>query len=299
MTEPMDEHHSRSPLDADEAAALQALGWRAAGGEDCPDSSLLLAAAEGVLDDDLASRVRTHLETCPTCRQLTRDLAEVLSESPTTAEADRIGARIDKARTPAGGRVYWWFGAAGVALAAGLAWVIVVPQPSSAPVPDVELARATPVPVPSVFVVDRPAMPSGEIELTLRGEAPVKASLEMQIAAALDQADAGAAAAALATVEAAVRDHRESPAAALALGAVQLRLDRNADAVAALERARTLTSDREHADEVGWFLGIALVRTGNRDRARVLLDDVCKHGGPRSAQACAGVAELSRVPATR
>jgi hypothetical protein len=55
-----------------------------------------------------------------------------------------------------------------------------------------------------------------------------------------------------------------------------------------------LKGNTETADEAGWFLGMALVRTGDTTRARSILDEICKHGGPRSASACAGVAEIDR-----
>jgi hypothetical protein len=82
--------------------------------------------------------------------------------------------------------------------------------------------------------------------------------------------------------------------AALGLGAAQLGLNKNTEAVATLDRARTLEGDAETADEVDWFLAIALVRTGKPDRARVLLDELCRQARPRSAKACAGVAEIDR-----
>ena len=120
--------------------------------------------------------------------------------------------------------------------------------------------------------------------------------LANQIAAALDLADARNLQLAISQLEGIVRKTADSRNAGLALGAVQLRADKNADAVATLERAHVLKTDPEMSDENDWFLGIALVRTGNRDRARTLLDGVCKRGGPRSARACAGVAELDRTP---
>jgi hypothetical protein len=88
--------------------------------------------------------------------------------------------------------------------------------------------------------------------------------------------------------------HQTSRIAALALGAVELRGGRNAEAAATLDRARLLKGNIETGDEAGWFLGLALVRTGDPARARSVLDEVCKHGGPRGARACAGVAEIDR-----
>jgi hypothetical protein len=289
--------NSRTAFDADEAEALQALGWRpGADGAVCPDSSLLLAAEDGVLDDGLAEQLRAHVKSCATCRLLAKDLAIVLAEAPAEAEAARVDARIAAGRKTAGRPSSLWIGLGGLALAAGLIWFLVLPRPSPPPVPDSQQARATPPPVPSVFVVDRPAIPPGDVDLTVRGEATTRVSLANQIAAALDVADTGDLASAVSQLSTIVQRHSASRSAALALGAVQLRANRNADAAAALERARTLETDAALTDEVDWFLGIALVRTGNRDRARTLLDGVCKRGGARSASACAGVVEIDRTP---
>jgi hypothetical protein len=295
------EYNTRSAPDADEVEALHAIGWRpATDGTACPDSSLLIAAEDGVLDDAaLASRVRAHVEHCATCRQLAADMASVLAEEPTPAEQTRIRARIQVGRKPARAPAGIWLGAGGLALAAGLAWLFLMPRPSPPLSADIQVAKLTPPPVPSVFVLDRPAIPPGDVDLTLRGEASARVNLPDQIAAALDVADKGDLLSATAALERVVRRNPNSRSAGLALGAVQLRADRNADAVATLTRARSLQTDRDLDDEVDWFLSIALVRTGDRDQARALLDGVCRRGGVRSAGACAGVAEINRTASPR
>lgn len=290
---------SRTTFDEDEADALRAIGWHpAAAGSRCPDSALLLAAEEGVLDDAVVTHVRAHVGSCPTCRQLAADMAVLFDEHPDAAQVARVDALVDGQR-PARRPPYWWLGAAGAALAATLIWMLVAPRPSPPLLPESELARATPPPAPSIFVVDRPAAPPGDVDLTVRGEASTGVSLETQLATALDLADAGNTAGALSRLDAVVRAHPDSPHAWLALGAVRLRADRNAEALTALERARGLKGDPATVNEVDWFLGIALVRTGQRGRARPLLDGLCKRGGARSAQACAGVAQIDRTGPAR
>ena len=287
---------SRPGLDADEIEALQALGWRPrSDGSACPDSSLFLAAEDGALDDGLAERVRAHLRTCATCQLLAKDLAVVFAEDPTEAEIAGIGVRISAGQEPARQSSSLWIGLGGLALAAGLIWFLVMPRPTPPPVPDSQVARATPTAVPSVFVVDRPAIPPGDVDLTVRGEAPTQVNLPNQITAALDVADKGDLPAAGAQLAAIVQKHPSSRSAALALGAVQLRANQNAEATATLDRARMLKTDTALGDEVDWYLGIALVRTGNRERARTLLDGVCKRSGARSVNACSGVAEIDRI----
>jgi hypothetical protein len=226
---------------------------------------------------------------------LIKDLAEVLAEDIDEAATARIRANVTS-RQPSRRHAYIWWGT-GLAVAAALIWFLVIPRTPVAPVPDSQLARATP-PVPSVFAVDRPRIPPADIDLTVRG-ASKDVSLENQIGAALDKADTGDVGGAMSALEAIAKRHGTSPIAALALGAVQLRADQNAEAAATLDRAHGLKSGAEVADEVNWFLSIALVRTNHSDRARPILEGVCTHGGPRAASACAGVAEIDRNKSAR
>ena len=295
----MTEHGKRSAFDADEVEALRAIGWRESpGASSCPDSSLLMAAEEGMLDEQATARVRGHVTKCAMCQQLQKDLAVLLTEDP----AGDVSARI-RSKIPAGNpirrpRFHVWITAAGLAAAAALIWFFVQPEPSTLPAPDSQVARVTPPPIASVFVVSRPAIPPGDVELTVRGESS-NVSLEDRISAALDKADNGDVAGASSDLQAIAGGNRTSRIAALALGAIQLKAARDADAVATLEGARVLKGEPETADEVGWFLGIALVRTGNLERARDILDDICKRGGSREKSACAGVAEIDRLKPRR
>jgi hypothetical protein len=290
---------TRPALDAEEREALLAIGWQpSADGSVCPDSSLVLAAEEGVLDDAVADRVRANVKSCPTCQQLVADLALVLVEDTGDEAASRIRARIAAGQTVRRAHPYLWWGA-GLAAAAGLLWFLMIPKAPRTPVPDSQIARVTPPQIPSVFVVDRPAIPPGDVDLTVRGTSPTRVSLEDQISAALDKADKGDVAAAAVDLQAMFERHQTSRIAALALGAVQLRAGQNTEGAATLERARTLKGDPSTADEAGWFLGIALVRAGQSDRARSIFDEVCKHQGPRAKSACAGVAEIDRNRSAR
>jgi hypothetical protein len=283
----------RSQFDPDETEALHAVGWRPAPDDPvCPDSSLLLAADDGVLDEALAAQVRAHVRTCATCQLLAKDLAIVLAEDPTVDEATAIRTRINALAVPPRRSTGVWLGLGGLALAAGLAALIFWPRPTPPPAPEATIAKVSPP--PSAFIVSRPVFPPGDVELTVRGEPSPAARLATQITAALDAADAGKLAAASVDLERLSRRNPASRAALLALGSLQLRADLNADAVATLEKARLLKAP-ELNDEIDWFLSIGLVRTGNRDRARVLLDGICKRGGPRGPSACAGVAEIDRT----
>lgn len=287
------DRHRQPAFDADESEALQAIGWQPSGDEsECPASSMLLAAEDGVLDDATADRVRAHVKSCATCQFLAKDLALVFAGDVVESDAARIRAQIAAGRRTGRTRPYVYVWGAGLAAAAALVWFVVAPKAPPAPVPDSPLARVTPPPVPSVFVVDRPAIPPGEIDLAVRGEAARPADINNQVALALDRADSGDVKGAIAELEALAGKHPESRRTALALGALQLREGRNAEALAALERARPIKTDAAMDDEVDWFLAMARVRAGDRTGARPLLEGVCKRAGVRSARACAGAAEI-------
>ena len=261
----------------------------------CPDPAVVLALEEGVLDEPVAARVRAHVSECPACRRAAADLAQVFDEPAAADSRQRIDNLVAAGRRHASPKraIGWWLVPAGLAVATGLVWIVLTTRP--APVtPERQVARVEPPPAPSVFVVDRPALPPGDVELTVRGETPAAASLPIEIAAALDLADKGDMPVALNKLDALGRANASSRPALLALGAVQLRAGQHAEAVATLDKARNLKSDQDIQNEVDWFLGIALVRTGDRGRARGLLDGLCKRGGPRAASACAGVVEIDR-----
>lgn len=287
-------------LDADEREALHAIGWQPAPADSgCPDPSLLLAAEEGALDDAIADRVRAHVKGCATCQLLVKDLSLVLAENPSAEETARIRSRIGAGRSSRGARPYLWLGV-GLAAAATIAWFFLAPlRTPQPPVPDSQVARTAPPSVPSVFTVDRPAIPPGEIDLAVRGAAPTLADVNNRAALALDRADSGDLKGAIAELEALVGKNPSSRRAALALGALQLREARNADALAILERARPLETAPDMDDEVDWYLAIARIRAGDRAGARLLLESICKKTGTRTARACAGVAEIDRLPSVR
>ena len=239
-----------------------------------------------------------HVSACPACQGAAADLARVFDEPVPADSKRRIDALVAAGASKPGQQRSVWFWlvpAGGLALAAGLVWMVATTRSARPAGPDSQVARVSPAPFPSVFVVDRPAIPAGDVDLAVRGEA-AKADLPNLIAAALDRADAGDVPTALAQLQGLARAHARSRHAALALGAVQLRTGQNADAATTLERARGLETNPESRDEVDWFLAVALVRTGNRDRARALLDGVCKGAGNRAKSACAGVAEIDRQP---
>lgn len=290
-------------FDADETRDLEALGVN--GGSvrrrpGCPDPALLVALDEGVLDEDVVARVRAHVSGCPACQAASADLAAVFDEGVPEESRKRLDARVAAIKpSRSRGLWYWLVPAGGLAAAtAAIVWAL-LPGPVIPLVPDDVVAKAPAQALPTVFVVDRPALPPGEIDLAVRGAAETVADVANQASLALDRADGGDISGGLAEAEALFAKHRDSRKAGLALGSLLLRVNRNAESLTVLEAARALKIDPELNDEVDWFLAIASVRAGDRPNARLLLEGVCKRNGTRGARACAGVAEIDRLPSPR
>ena len=291
-----------SAFDPDEQRELDALGITP-GTRRHPDPAMLVAFDEGVvldLDEDTAAWLRAHRSGCPACQTAVADLVRALDEDASPETKKRIDARLAVVRrAPAKNLWRWLVPVGGLTLAtAGLTWMLMPADVASPVVPESQIAKTTP-PVPTVFGIDRPAIPPGELTLATRGEAMTPAEVSNQAALALDRADSGDVKAAIAELDALVKKHPQARRAGLALGALLLRDNRNADALAILERARLLKTDADMDDEVDWYLAIARIRTGDRAGATLLLEGVCKRGGPRSARACTGVAEIDRLPSGR
>ena len=269
-----------------------------------PDPAMLVALDErGVLDldEETAAWLREHRRGCDACQAAVADLVSVLDEDVSPETRKRIDARLAAVRTtPAKNPWRWLVPFGGVALAtAGLVWMLMPADVASPVVPESQIARATPPPVPTVFGIDRPAIPPGEITLATRSEGMSPAEVNNQAALALDQADAGDVKGAITELEALAKKYPQARKAGLALGALLLRADRNIEALAILDHARLLKTDAAMDDEVDWYLAIARLRTGDRLGAKLLLEGVCKRGGPRAARACTGVTEIDRLTSAR
>jgi hypothetical protein len=287
-------------LDADESAALHALGWHpSVDATACPDSALLRAAAEDAFGDAAhAARIRTHGETCATCRILLADLSTVLSEEPGEDERRRILARIKAGQKAQPTRARWWITSVGLAATAATLAFLLIPWGSlnGGEAPEVPRSGGSgsvaTAPAPSIFTGGRPVIPRPEPELTLRGDqAPVPVA--EQIGQALDEADAGRLPEALSRLQVIAGRNPSSGDAQLALGATLLRADRPAEARPALEQARSLKGTAS-SDEFDWFLAVALARSTETARAAAVLEPLCARNTMRGAMACAGLAEIRK-----
>jgi predicted Zn-dependent protease len=81
------------------------------------------------------------------------------------------------------------------------------------------------------------------------------------------------------------RVHPDAPDAWLYLGVARLMADRPADAIAPLERAARAAADAR-IDAIAWYLATAEQRTGQADRARARLENLCGGTGAFHTPAC-------------
>jgi TolA-binding protein len=251
----------------------------------CPPPELVQAWHTGVLPPEWQERVAAHVTHCGVCQTLGEALADSDIGSLTPEEHERILGRV---HTELGTskrailRSRWWqwsAAAAGLALVATgavLVWH----------------ARST----PSVFHLEKAAMLApASTDLLWRG-----ATDSGDLTHALEPYRADDFAEAARRLTTLVSRYPQSAAGHFYLGVSELFLGRDADAATALERAEQLAKD--HADlarEARWYLALAYRRLGQDARAAGQLDTLCRADGPRAAQACAGLRELSAPLPTR
>jgi hypothetical protein len=261
----------------------------------CPRPDLLRAVEGDALPPALASALRRHLERCPLCRALTRDLAELPDVGLDDEQRRRIRTRVLGApvrrRRRWSAASNWWAGAAAAVAAAAASLVFSASQPGNVRVPAVSApSRALPPAAarPSVLAPDHAdvALPLAAI-LTMRGERSASVDLQTGLALYHRRDYSGAA----------ERFVRVVPDASLPQLAVYLAVCylHTGDAAAAertLDAARGLAGDA--IGEAAWYRAVAHAQMGQSARARDEFNRLCREGGPRAMQACAATFELPR-----
>lgn len=290
---------SWTDIDPDEEALLKELALSreaGIGSGRCPEPELVSAAGAGVLPAALAGAVAGHVERCPTCRALERDMASLEPVGTTLEERQRIRARVERAagarsRAPFWSAWSWRFAAVAACviflLVAGGAdvWFLLSPGPvpDSAPVrwparPWASVAAQHPLEKPPVRVPLAAA-------LVWRGGA---ASSEDDRLAALGEAlvpyQADDYAEAVRRLVALTSRHPD-PEAHFYLGVSRLFLKDHARAIEALQRSRAAASPELSAD-VSWYLAMAYLSAERPHEAAAEFRDLCAAGGPRRAAAC-------------
>lgn len=288
----------------DHAALLQAARARHA---DCPPLEVLLASQAGVLPEETERKVAAHLEKCGFCQILLKDLASEELTSATGEEARRVRERVLASAKPqtknakAGGgflSIWLWRAIPVTALAgaaiAMLLWVRLHPSvtPVSPTVATVKPAAKPTLPSPPQWE-KLPIRLQAESVLVWRGKprnAQERYASELTSALAFYRDDKFADA--VERLSKVAKDFPRGIEGQLYLGIAELKLDRNAEAIAPLRAAKQLGPE-PYRDDAGWYLALALWRDGDLASAEGELQGLCKGKSDYAARACSDVKELS------
>jgi len=284
-------------FDSEERDVMRRTGFDRLG---CPSLDRMLAARAGVLEQDEATPIMSHLESCRFCQALATEFAQGESANPTPGNLRAIRARMERQLEGTANKALpWWrqwhfLGAvAGAAACAAIAYY--AGQPSSKPAFD------SPKPVAQIrkpqFHLSLTAPPvklsvSDAITWRSGGNAPSSAESYLRaLGAALDPYRAANYADAAARLAPLARKYPQSAEAAFYLGVSLLLVNQPEQARQALEQAESLRREALR-DEVQWFLSVAWERTGNPGQAVARLKPLCDAPGPYRHQACSALRQL-------
>lgn len=280
------------PGEAEFAAQWQA---RLGGGQPsgCPAPGLLLAAQSDAVTEQVQTAVRSHLEQCPFCQGLLRDLAEPEFTGLTDATRKSIRARIPSAEPQRRAKRNWWLWAA-VPVAASLVTGFFYLRTAVPPVEDVAAVPEAAAPAPpdqasALLKLTKPAIQLPAAALVFRGGEEGGEGALLEGIAAFRRDDYAEAARLL---ERAAKQQPEIAEAHFYLGVSLLFLERNAEARASLERAEAV-AEGDLARHTAWYLAMAHYINGDKKAAARCLQRVCSEAGARQDEACRAFAELS------
>ena len=266
----------------------------------CPDPDLLMAARSGVLTQG-AEAVQRHIQICPICSQLSKDLSEHEYPGASNAEDLRIRARWRGLDQPARRSIRRPLAAvaAAVLLAAGglgiwLARRSVPQQTAEAVPPAIQLPSRSSGTGSVVLPLEKAAIKiPAEAVLLYRGDASSSQAFLNDLAAALKPYRADDYSEASRRLGNLSRKYPNSPEVPFYLGVSQLFLNDNTQAVDSLQAARRL-ADELLRDSISWYLIVALNREGRDQQALAAASSLCAQAGEYKQKACAAADELKR-----
>lgn len=283
--------------DGEPGEAEFAAQWQARLGGDqpsgCPAPGLLLAAQSDAVPEQVHAAVRSHLEQCPFCQGLLRDLAEPEFVGLTDETRQSIRAKIPNAEPPRRAKRNWWLWVA-VPVAASLLIGFFYLRPAAPPVEEVAAVPEAAAPAPpeqasALLKLTKPAIQLPAAALLFRGGDEGREGALIEGIAAFRRDDYPAAARLLGR---AAKQQPEIAEAHFYLGVSLLFLERGAEARAALERAEAV-AEGDLGRHAAWYLAIAHSANGDRKAAAQSLERVCREAGARQDEACRALAELS------
>jgi hypothetical protein len=261
----------------------QALSQPASGVQHPDEAAWERVFAEDAAPDD-RRRLMEHVVSCPQCADIYRRLTVV------RREAAAFDPAVPHRRSASSMR------GVAYALAAVLVLAVVGPVTWRA----WRASPATSAPAPAlrdhpVFRLDKPAVIlSAAAALTPRGAPDDRQAFLTALGPALDAYRADDFVQAAERLDAVGKVYSLAVEPPLYAGISQLMLNRPAEAVPRLERARTLASG-EFVPEADWRLALAYVHGGDPERARPSLQHVCSIANAYQVRACEALKVLPAV----
>jgi hypothetical protein len=267
----------------------------AASGAPHPDE----AAWERVFSNDATTeerrRLMDHVVGCAQCADIYRSLTVVRREA--AAFDPGVPAPVRSA-TPSMRLVAYAAAAVLVlAVAVPMTWRIwhAAPPPAAEPASATPPAQARALRDHPAFRLDKPAVIlSAAAVLTPRGAAEDRRAYLAALGPGLDAYRADDFAQAARSLDTLSQTYPSAVEPPLYAGISQLMLNRPAEAVPRLERARTLASG-EFVPETDWQLALAYVHGGDPERARPSLQHVCSIANAYQVRACEALKVLPAV----
>ncbi|MBZ5551267.1 MAG: hypothetical protein LAO21_01005 [Acidobacteriia bacterium] len=268
----------------------------------CPPVPMLRAAHAGVLTEELQSAVTAHIGSCRLCRVLQADFSALDSTEASPQEVEQILVRVRHQAGKSDGSSFWRFNNfswrtafAAVALALGvvlLVWEFKAPQqpgPVSSPVAEVK--PAPPPQTPEAFRLEKPAVKMTLGALTWRSNKNGRNQFLKDISPALEAYRNNNFNASADSLQRLSAKYNKSVEVFFYLGVSRLFLAEYPAAIKALEQAARLADDSFSSD-VLWYLSISCQRSGQTERARGYLQQLCGGSSGYAARACAALKEL-------
>jgi hypothetical protein len=267
----------------------------------CPDPNLITAVQADSLPEEERQRVVEHLVHCQFCSTLVQDLASCDLPGPTADEKNRIRENVfgeihRKGRKPQRSMWIWLMRPAPIAAFGILAlilitWVYFVRRPVG-PAKSTAISQPPPLEVTSAFRLDKPpARLPPSTTIVWRGGSQRQDRYVKDLDQALDPYRADDFAKAAQRLEVVSRKYTHAAEAEFYLGVCYLFLDRNTDAAESLTRAQKYS--RGALIDSSWYLSLAYYRQGDTVHAAAELETLCQGKSEYTAQACAGLKQLS------
>lgn len=260
----------------------------------CPPVTMLGAARAGALPDDLQRDIDAHLDACHTCRTAADDFALVVSGAAwSSASEDALLQRIRRAAVPSRQRGGWlWWPAFSAVTLSLLLLVWRWPHSKAEPVRTPATANRPPAgpaePIaspPFAIAFSTPAVKLTLGALTWRSEGQANTRYLETLRPGLDAYRSQQYADAASLLDAVAQRYPRAIEPRFYAGVSYLHAGQASRAVVLLREAGEI-DDAVFAEDVDWYLSVALQHAGESTQARARLEASCRRTGVHAREAC-------------